>query len=287
MKYLITGATGHLGGAVLDSLLQKISANNISTLSRKQEMVAEMQNKGMNAFLGSYDDIASLEKAMYNIDMVLLISSTDEGNRIKQHENVVNTAKKMGVKCIAYTSRSLENKSTLENHLMLEHFKTEEYIINSSLKYIIFRNALYMDVLPLFVGKQVFDKGIFQPAGNGKVAFALRKEMGEAIANVLSEENCNNSIYHFTGTEAYSFNDVGDTLTELSGKDVKYTPLNIPDFKDKMKDTGLPEQMVQKIINFNTDIKNGQESYVSNDLENKLGRKPATLQEGLKLLFKL
>ncbi|RYE14266.1 MAG: SDR family oxidoreductase, partial [Sphingobacteriaceae bacterium] len=254
-------------------------------LVRKQETVTEMQLKGLKAFLGSYDDVGSLETAMAGIDKVLLISSTDEGDRVRQHKNVIDAAKKTGVTCIAYTSRSLQNKETLVNNLMLEHFETEEYIRQSGLQYTIFRNALYMDVLPLFVGKQVFERGIFQPAGDGKVAFALRKEMGEAMANVLLEESCENKTYSFTGSQAYSFSDVARSLSELSGKEVGYTPVAIPVFKEKMKTAGLPEPVIQKIIDFNTDIKNDQEAGITSDLENKLGRKPTGLAEGLMLLF--
>lgn len=50
---------------------------------------------------------------------------------------------------------------------------------------------------------------------------------------------------------------------------------------------GLPEVVVNKIVNFNIDIKNDQESTVTNDLEIQLGRKPTTLKDGLKFLFNL
>lgn len=204
---------------------------------------------------------------------------------MQEHKNVVDAAKETGVQCIAYTSRSLRDRATLANGLMFDHFDTEDYIKESGLIYTIFRNALYMDVIPLFVGKQVFETGIFQPAGDGKVAFALRKEMGEAMANVLLNEACENRVYRFTGNEAYSFYDVATALTGLSGKEVKYTPVEIPAFDAMMKQKGIPEAMVKKIIDFNIDIKNNQEAEITNDLENKLGRKPASLEDGLKILF--
>ncbi len=284
-KILVTGATGFLGGAVIETLLKKIASNQINVLTRKEEKQLEYQSKGFNAFIGSYDDRHSLEKAMEGVDTVLLISSGDQGDRMQEHRNVIDAAKKSGVKCIAYTSRALQNRATLSNKLMSEHFETEDYIKESGLKYIIFRNALYMDVIPLFVGKQVFETGICQPAGDGKVAYALRQEQGEAMVNVLLNEVCDNQVYKFTGSKAYSFYDVASVLTELSGKEVKYTAVEIPAFEGIMKQKGLPEGMVKKIIDFNLDIKNRQEAEVTNELEMKLGRKPATLKEGLKVLF--
>lgn len=287
MKILVTGATGELGKAVIETLLKQVPANQIAVLTRKEETQSEFQAKGFQAYLGIYDDLAALETAMEGVNTVLLISAGDEGDRMQQHRNVVEAAKKEGVQGIAYTSRSLRNEATLSNTLMLDHFATEEYIKKSGLRYTFFRNALYMDVIPLFVGKQVFETGIFQPAGDGKVAFALRKEMGEAMANVLLQEACENKVYRFTGDESYSFYEVARVLTQLSGKPVTYTPVEIPAFEERMRQKGIPEATVKKIIAFNTDIKNGQEAEVSHELAMKLGRKPASLTQGLKILFGL
>jgi NAD(P)H dehydrogenase (quinone) len=286
-KILVTGATGILGSSVIETLLKKMTASQIYIITRKEEKRTEFQAKGFNAYLGDYNDIVALEKAMKSVDTVLLISSGDQGDRMQEHKNVIDTAKKCGVKNIAYTSRALHDKTTLANKLMLEHFETEDYIKESGLKYILFRNALYMDVVPLFVGKQVFETGIVMTAGNGKVAYALRQEQGEAMANVLQNENFENQTYKFTGSETYSFYDVATVLTEISGKEVKYTAVEISAFKSLMKQKGLPDAMVKKIVDFNMDIKNGQDAEVTNELEIKLGRKPTSLKDGLKILFNL
>ena len=45
--------------------------------------------------------------------------------------------------------------------------------------------------------------------------------------------------------------------------------------------------IAQRIVGFMLDIKNGQEDEISPDLEDLLGRKPASLEAGLKVLFKL
>lgn len=286
-KILITGATGALGSAVVETLLKRILPSQISIITRKEEKRASLAAKGYNAFLGDYNDKLSLQKAMRDVDTVLLISAGDQGDRMQEHRNVIEAAESVGMPNIAYTSRSLKDRSTLANSLMLDHFETEDHIKQGGLNYTFFRNALYMDVIPLFVGKQVFETGIFQPAGEGKVAFALRREMGEAMAKVLLNEAFENKTYQFTGSISYSFYDVATALTELSGKEVAYTPVDIPAFESMMVAKGIPQPMVKKIIDFNTDIKNGQEDEITHDLETRLGRPPVALKEGLKELFAL
>jgi NAD(P)H dehydrogenase (quinone) len=287
-KILVTGATGHLGSAVIETLLKKISSNQISILTRNEEKRLEFQAKGFNANLGSYDDIFSVENAMEGVDTVLLISSGDQGDRIQEHKNVIDSAKKKGVKHIAYTSRCLNDRKTLANKLMVEHFETEDYILASGLQYTFFRNILYMDAIPQFIGGKIaLEKGIFLPAGEGKVSFALRSEMGEAMANVLLEAKNESNIYNFTGDKSYSFYDIATILTELSGNEIKYSNVETNVFESMMKQRNLPEPVIQKIVDFITDIKNNQEAAIYNDLEIQLGRKPSDLKDGLKVLFGL
>jgi NAD(P)H dehydrogenase (quinone) len=286
MRILVTGATGQLGNAVIQILLTKISANQISVITRKEEKRAELESDGFRAFLGNYDDVNAIEKAMEGVDTVLLISSGDAGDRMQEHKNVVDAAQKKGVKNIAYTSRSLRDRHTLVNKLMLDHFETEDYIKLSGLNYIFFRNVLYMDALPLFLGgKMALERGIFQPAGAGKVAFALRREMGEAMANVLLNEGFVNQVYHFTGEKAYSFDDIAATLTELSSKKVTYTDVDSSFFEKMMQQRNVPQPMIKKMVDFVTDIKQNQEKDVYDDLKTKLGRPPTNLLDGLKILF--
>ena len=285
---LVTGATGQLGTAVVKKLLESTSASQIAALVRDENKASALKEKGVDIRVGNYDSAASIDQAMQGIEKVLLIAGTDEDKRLQQHQTVVDAAKKAGVQCVAYTSRTLKDRSTIANKLMEGHFQTEDYIKASGLNYALFRNVLYMDTIPQFVGgEKVFETGINLPTGHGRVPFALRSEMGEAIAHALLESNSINRIYKLTGSESYSFDDVAATLSDLSGKTVGYTPAEKSAFEAQMKERGTPEIMVQRVVGFMTDIKNGQEEAVSPDLENLLGRKPASLREGLKVLFNL
>ena len=284
-KILVTGATGFMGSVVVETLLKSISAQHINVISRKEEKMATMKAKGINTFMGSYEDVNSLEKAMAGVDTVLLISAGDQGDRMQEHRNVVDTAKKCGVKNIAYTSRALRERTTLLNKLMQDHFDTEDYIKKSGLNYTIFQNALYMEFLQFFVNKEHMEKGISLPVGDGKVAFTLRANQAEAMANVLLDEDFENKTYKFTNNETYSFFDVASILSKLSGKDIKYTPVELTTFEETMRQRALPDVVIKKMGGFLLDIKANQEAVVTNDLENKLGRKPTSLNEGLKTLF--
>jgi len=286
---LITGATGKLGTKVIETLLiNKIPADKIAALVRDENKAATLKEKGIDLRLGDYDNRASLDKAMEGIEKVLLISALDEGKIVKQHQNVIDAAKKAGVSCIAYTSHCLKDRYSLANPLMETHFETEDYIKASGMEYILFRNILYMDSMAMFMlGKNVLKTGIQLPAGEGAVSYALRSDEAEAIGNVLSVNENTSRIYNFTGNRIYSFNDVAKALSELTGNHIEYSPISLESFKAQKLAAGLPEHAIKMISSFMTDIKNGQGSTVSKDLEEALGRKPTDLKSGLKLLLNL
>lgn len=286
---LITGATGKLGTIVIDTLLKNnVPANTIAALVREENKATDLKNKGIDIRIGDYDNKSSLNKAMEGINNVLLISGLEMDKVVQQHKNVVDVAKLAGVKCLAYTSNCLQDRNTLANKIMVTHFETEDYIMSSGLNYIIFRNGLYMESMALFLlGKDFMEKGIRLPAGDGRVSYVLRNDHAEAIGNVLSHGEYSNRIYQFTNSAAYSFYDVADALSELSGKAVAYTPVDMETYKKLMKEQGMNEHMIDIAAPFMIDIKNGQGSMVSNDLETALGRKPIKLKEGLKILLNL
>lgn len=284
---LVTGATGHLGSAAVEHLLKKTKADNIVALARSEEKAKPLRDKGIEVRIGDFDDRASLDKALQGIEKVLLISTIDH-NRLQQHKNVVDAASRAGVRHIAYTAVSMKNLDTSAiKGLMESHFQTEDYIRSSGLSFTILRNTLYIDVIPFYVGEQVLETGIYFPAGSGAVPFALRREMGEAAANVLLQEGHENKTYEITGDTLYSFGNIATALSELSGKTVSYTDADAAEYADKLKQSDVPEYLIYMLGGFASDIKNKQFETVYHDLESLLGRKPASLKEGLKLLYNL
>ena len=139
----------------------------------------------------------------------------------------------------------------------------------------------------MFAGENPFETGIALPTGNGKVGFALRREIGEAIANDLLVTSIDNKIYEITGSESYSYVDVASELSKLSGKNVSYTDLGAGAYVELLQNIGIPEQYISMFSAFAADMKNNQHSKVTTDLENLLGRKPITLSLALKELYHL
>jgi NAD(P)H dehydrogenase (quinone) len=139
----------------------------------------------------------------------------------------------------------------------------------------------------MFAGENPFATGIALPTGNGKVGFALRREIGEAIANDLLDNYTENKTYEITGSQAYSYPEVATELSKLSGKTVSYTELDSKTYTELLQKVGVPEHFIQVFTAFAADIKNNQHQKVTVDLEKLLGRKPISFSLALKELYNL
>ena len=288
---LVTGATGHLGRVVIEHLLKRRDPGQVAAFVRDAGKAADLRARGVDVRVGDYDDVASLDGAMRGVEKVLLISGTerDEERGLRQHGNVVDAAGRAGARFIAYTGRAMRDPGALENTLMRRHFQTEDLIRASGLAYALFRNALYFETLTYYIGRPggTFETDIRLPAGRGKVAYALRSELGEAIANALHRDGGEDRVYTLTAGEAWSFDDVARALGELSGKPVTYTPTDRAAYEAEMQARGVPGPMARLFYGFYCDIRDGQVDEVTPELEGLLGRKPASLKAGLKSLFHL
>jgi NAD(P)H dehydrogenase (quinone) len=222
-KILITGASGQLGRQVVLNALKKVEANQIAVMVRDAAKVQDLADLGIEIRIGDYHKPETLNTALNGISKLLLISSNDFNNRLGQHKNVIDAAKNAGVKYILYTGVSLKdiNQSPLKP-MLGDHFLTEEYIISSGLTYTFLQNSLYAEVIPMFVGENVLETGIYFPAADGKVPFVLRSDLAEATANILTEGNHENKSYQLTASKSYSFVDIAAILSELSGKSILY-----------------------------------------------------------------
>ncbi len=281
---LVTGATGHFGKATIDFLLKKgIEAERITALVRDETKASDLKAKEINIKVGEYDNYNSLVKAFSGVDKLLLVSGSDIANRLKQQENAVNAAKEAGVKHIVYTSfeRKNETDSSPIAILAKAHIETEKKIQSTGIPYTILRNNVYIDYLPMFIGEKVLETGVFFPAGDNSSAFALREDMAEAAANILTGTGHEGKIYAVSNTENISFKEIAAILSEASGDTVSYTSPDPSVYIDTITKAGVPAEYANVFAGFGKAFEQGEFHTVDTDLETLLGRKPTSVKDFL------
>lgn len=283
----ITGATGHLGLATTKALAAKIAPSEIVAVVRDPQKAADTLPQGVVVRQGDYNDPAALLAAFQGVDTVLLISTSEleYDVRLRQHGNVVDAAKQAGVRHIVYTSVVNPSPNSAFG-ASPGHFATEEALRASGLTYTILRNTLYLDIVPMLVGEGTLPSGqLFSSAGDGKVSYGLRAEMGEALANVLADQGHENQTYDIAPGPAYSFQDIASGLSEVTGQPVEYVPVSGEDIAAGMRQHQVPEPFINLLLGMSQAMKDGEFDAPSDTLEKLLGRKPTDLKTYLATVY--
>ena len=285
---LVTGATGSLGGAVVNFLLKRTDATNISVLVRDITKAEDLKSKGVSLLEGDYNDYQSLVKAFKGVDKLYFVSSSDIENRNSQHKNVVDAAKEAGVKHVFYTSFVRKNETETSPIAMIadSHLKTEQWLEASGVNYTILKHTIYTDMIPIFLGDKLLETGVaYFPAGDGKVGFASRNDMAEAASVLLTTEGHENKVYDITNAETVTFQDITNYISQITGKDIQYVSPSAEEYIETLTNAGVPAEYIHMFAGFAEAFKQNELDAVNNTIETLLSRKPETVAEYLKGVY--
>lgn len=275
----LTGATGQLGQFVVEALLKTVPAKEIVAIVRNPAKAEALSKQGLIVRQGDYNDQAALTQALAGVEKLLLISSSEVGQRAAQHRNVINAAKAAGVKFIAYTSLLHADTSPLGLHV--EHVETEKLLAESGIPFALLRNGWYSENY-LASAPAALAHGVFiGAAGEGKIASATRADYAAAAARVISEEGHAGKVYELAGDKAWTLSDLAALLSEASGKKVVYQNLSEADFAAALKGAGLPDGLAEMLADSDTGASKGGLFDDSQTLSKLIGRPTTSIADSV------
>lgn len=279
----ITGATGQLGRLVIEQLLKTVPANQIVAIVRNPAKAEALSQQGIVVHQGDYTDQAALTTALKGVEKLLLISSSEVGQRATQHQNVINAAKAAGVTLIAYTSLLHADNSPLGLHV--EHVATEKALATSGIPYALLRNGWYTENY-LASAPPALEHGVFiGAAGEGKIASATRADYAAAAAKVVSEEGHAGKVYELAGDSAWTLSELAAELSKQSGKPVVYQNMSEADFAAALKSVGLPAGLADMLADSDVGASKGGLFDDSHTLSKLIGRATTSLAESVKAIL--
>ena len=270
MKIAITGATGQLGHLVVNNLKEKVSADNIIALVRSVQKAADL---GVEAREADYNKPETLDSAMNGVETLLLISGSEVGQRATHHQNLIDAAKKAGVKWIVYTSLLHADTSTLS--LAGEHLATEAALKQSGITFTLLRNGWYTENYTGSIPGALAGGAFIGSAGDGKISSAARADYAEAAVAVLTGKGQEGKIYELAGDEASTLTDLAAEISKQTGKNIPYKNLPEADYAAILASFGLPEGLAQAIAGWDVSASKGDLFDEGRQLSALIGR-PAT-----------
>jgi len=235
---VVTGATGQLGRLVIQSLLKQVPAAEIIAAVRNPAKAADLAALGVQVRQADYSQAGTLDAAFAGAKKLLLISSSEVGQRTPQHKNAIDAARRAGIGFIAYTSLLHADRTPLA--LAEEHLATEAYLAQSGLGYALLRNGWYTENYLASVAPALQHGAFIGSAGEGRIASAARADYADAAAAVLTRADQAGKVYELAGDSSYTLTAFAAELSRQSGKTVPYVNLPKADFEAALVAAGLP-----------------------------------------------
>lgn len=267
--FVITGATGELGRLVVESLLERVPADQVRATGRRVEALEDLAARGVDVRHADYTDPASLRTAFEGATRVLFVSGSENGARVPQHRNVVDALVATGtVELVAYTSILYAQTSDLV--LAGEHAATESLLTGAGLPTVLLRNGWYVEN---FLGSLAADieHGMVGASGDGRFDAATRADYAEAAAVALTGGAAAGDVLEL-GAPGFTRAELAAAIGRAADREVTYTNLSVDGYRQTLEGLGLPEAFAALIADSDRGAAAGWLAAPGDDLTRLLGR---------------
>ncbi|MFD7292926.1 SDR family oxidoreductase [Streptomyces sp. NPDC059897] len=271
MSYVVTGATGKLGRLVVTGLLDAgVPASEIAAVVRDKSRAADLAARGVELRVADYNAPETLADAFRAGDRVLLVSGSEVGQRVPQHQAVIDAAKAAGVALLAYTG--VLGGPDADFELAAEHKVTEQAILDSGLPYTFLRNGWYHENFTENLAPVLEHGAVVANAGEGRFASASRADFAAAAVAVLTGEGHENKVYELSGDVAWSLAEYADEVARQSGKEIVYRAVTPEQNREILLGAGLPAPFADILVGVDTAVEKGLLARQNGDLSRLIGR---------------
>ncbi|MDL2080053.1 SDR family oxidoreductase [Streptomyces sp. GXMU-J15] len=283
MSIVVTGATGHLGRHVVEQLLEKVPADQVTAVVRTPEKAADLAERGVRIAVADYNAPETFDGLFAAGDKVLLISGNEfDKGRVAQHTVVIEAAKAAGVALLAYTSAP----GSLTAALADDHRGTEEVLTGSGVPYVLLRNAWYHENYTENLAPVLEHNAVVAAVGEGRISSASRADYAAAAVAVLTGEGHENKTYELGGDEAWSMAEYAAELSRQTGREIAYNAVTGEVMKGILTGSGLPEPLAEILVGVDASIAKGELVISSGDLSRLTGRPTTPLAEAVAVALK-
>jgi uncharacterized protein YbjT (DUF2867 family) len=255
---LVLGSTGKTGKRV---------AQRLQNLQRPLRLGSRNGQPSFN-----WDDPSNWQEVLAGIESVYITFQPDLAvpqavERIKLFKEI---AKASNVKKLVLLSGRGEKEAKA----------CEQIIIQSGLDWTIIRASWFMqNFSENFLLDSILSNEVVLPTIKSQEPFVDADDIADVAVAVLTNKKHSHTIYELTGSELLSFEFATSQIATRLNKPIAYTEISITDYVATLKSYQLPDDYIWLIHYLFTEVLDGRNESVSNDIENILGRKPTTFKE--------
>lgn len=279
--FIVTGATGQLGHAIIKSLVNLVPIDQVGATCRDPSKAANLAALGVQVSRGDFADPDSLSSAFEGARQLLIVSSNARaqgGNPLEQHQTAINAAKAAGVERIVYTSQMAASPDSAFPP-MHDHAATEAMLRDSGMSWTALRHGFYGQSA-IAILEAALKSRVLETTQDGPVSWTAHADLAEAAARILIQSNRESGpTQPLTGSEALNFGELADLASTVWGKPIKRRIVTDEEMQALLVARGTPAPVVKVVLGLYLAARNSEFSTVDPTLEQLLKRSPISMRD--------
>ena len=276
---LITGASGTVGTATIDALLELGGDHLIRGASRAPETLTTRYGNRVEAVDFDFATSATFAKVTAGVDAVLLIVPPLQPNVVELAGAFIDylaTVPQLHlVHLSAYGAERLPALAPMAERIQAHNFQLTTL-----------EPGFFATNFGNYDREGIEQRNVlFMTAGEGRTAYVNPGDIGRVAARVLTESGHVGKTYRLTGPELHTEGEIAEMLSGIRGIPTQYVNASEEEFRAALAGAGAPGFVADYMLPLYTLIREGHVAEVTDTIERITGRKAVGLREQLERDF--
>ena len=275
---VVSGATGNTGTEVVKQL-SIVKDVKVRAVVHSLDKVRKLP-EGVEVVQMEYAKPETVLPAFTGATKLYLLPPGDQHDRVQITQMMLEAAKKAGIQYIVCISAiAIDREPILPSDRQL-YTQVEEIVADSGITHTILRPSWFnQNFTSRVFGPQIKQGIVHLPVGEGKTGWVDCRDIAAVAVKALTEMGHENKVYNLTGPEALSMSEATAILSRVSGREIKFMDISEETYAQMLRDFGVPEWFVQKMIEITRKWRLGAHDDVTQDVEKVTGKKPISFEQ--------
>ncbi|WP_310394188.1 SDR family oxidoreductase [Hymenobacter sp.] len=278
-RLLLTGATGNVGAAALQSLLAQRPAGTAVVIAVRAadhglERLGPAGKVPVEVVPFDFTKPETVAPALRGVTGLLLVRPPALSDVARYLRPVVRAAGAAGVRHVVFLSLQ-----GAQYNPFVPHHRVEGYLKESGLRYSLLRPSFFMQNLSTTHRDDIRQRHqLLLPAGHARTSFVDATDVGAVAAKLLLAPPAASAGYELTGRAALTYDEVAAQLSAVLGRPIRYRAAGIREFRAYERAKGTPTPLINVMTGIYLAARLGLAAHVSPVLAELLGREPTSLR---------
>jgi uncharacterized protein YbjT (DUF2867 family) len=274
---LVTGATGHVGSSVVASLSQAEAP--CRALVRSPERADDLRGYDTEIAVGDFSEPESLDDALRGVTAALLVAPPGP-QQVAWETAFIDAAARAPLPPHIVKVASIGAAPDAPYQFGRTHGQIIETLRSSGVPHTVLAPNGYLQNLEAQAVSVARDGVLAIPGGDAVVSHIDVRDVAAAAAVVLmAPAGHADRTYDLTGPAPLSYADIAQVFGQVVGRPVRYVDVPVDQARAGMLGEGMPDWLVDAVLDLAAFYRTGAASLVSGDVERLTGRGPRSVED--------